>query len=165
MTYNNRIGLLCLILAFAVVSISLWIFGNSLKNGVESDKDSSRVIERVKPVIDPQNKISREIFNFTVRKTAHFTEYCFLGMCSTALTFAIFLKKQKKYYLLPFMFTLFNGAFDEIIQSQTGRTSSIVDVLIDFCGAIFGIVLFTAAVWLVKAAFNRKKSRKNPKAM
>ena len=165
MTYNKRIGLLCLTLAFAVVSISLWIFGNSLKNGEESDKDSSRVIERVKPVIDPKNKISHDVFNFTVRKTAHFTEYCFLGMCSTALTGAIFLKKQKKYYLLPFMFTLFNAAFDEIIQSQTGRTSSIVDVLIDFCGAIFGIALFTAAAWLIKAAFNRKKRRRSSKTL
>lgn len=162
MTRNEKIGIICLILAFAVVAVMLWIFGNSQKNGEESDKDSSRVIERVKPVIDPKNKISHDKFNFGVRKTAHFTEYAILGMCCTALTVAIQLKERRRYYILPFMMTLFTAVFDELIQSQTGRTSSIVDVAIDFCGSSFGILLLSAAI-LILNYINRRhcKSQKD----
>ncbi|MBQ7339146.1 MAG: VanZ family protein, partial [Clostridia bacterium] len=48
------------------------------------------------------------------------------------------------------LFSLLTAVTDEYIQSFTGRTSSVSDVLLDFSGALCGLGLTALTVYLVR---------------
>lgn len=127
---HSRILLLCLILA-----VTVFIFSNSLKGSAASTRDSNffiRIIESLFGETDLD-------LHFLVRKAAHLAEFAVLGLLVACIMY------QLKFPVARFGYGLFYvlavAVTDEFIQIFTGRTSSVIDILIDFAGAFIGIGL------------------------
>ena len=80
-----------------------------------------------------------------VRKAAHFCEFALLGFLSAGLLLWLSHRVRSmnrwKTWLYPAVFTLLYAISDEIHQIFTNRGPRVTDVLIDFAGAVFGILL------------------------
>ena len=128
---DKRIRLACCLLALNLC----FIWGNSLLPGEASGAFSDWVKEllsHILPMGGPQNGGGG-----LLRKIAHFTEFCTLGMCLGWL--AGMLRK-------PWGLSLAGGVLaacvDETIQRFVpDRGPSLWDVGIDTCGVITGIIL------------------------
>lgn len=124
-------------LAVLVALILVFIWGNSLLS-----KEVSGAIS---------DFIQYNIFGFSgggtngtvnstpIRKLAHFMEFAVLG---SALSL-IFYDKAKRYYA-AFFLAAAAACTDETIQIFSHRGNSIKDVLLDCCGAAFGILVVRA---------------------
>lgn len=100
-----------------------------------------------------------------VRKAAHFCEFALLGFLSAGLLLWLSARKPsmkpRKTWLYPAAFALLYAASDEIHQMFTDRGPRVTDVLIDFAGACFGILLIQGLAWLVgRGRKGKHKSRK-----
>jgi VanZ family protein len=95
-------------------------------------------------------------FQFTpvmVRKIAHFVEFFILGALAAA---ACLWNHISRPALLAVLFSTWVAAVDECIQVLVpNRGPAFLDVVLDTCGAIFGAVLFFAAL-LLFARLGRK---------
>lgn len=80
-----------------------------------------------------------ENYSFLIRKTAHFSEYAFLGILMyTNLKEYI----RNKYLPVSFILSAAYAASDEIHQRFVSeRSFALMDIFIDSCGALTGIVL------------------------
>ena len=136
-----------------------FIFYNSLQNGPDSNAASSRVMLLLKPILDPWDRVPEDVFHRSVRKLAHFTEFCALGLSLSALAGRLIWKKPPMTYYAPAILALAVALTDEFIQRFTGRTSSLKDVAIDFAGALTGIVLVT----VIRIRRARRKARQDTK--
>ena len=78
--------------------------------------------------------------SYFVRKAAHFTEYFILAMLLflTFRSFNVSLWNQGVYSLF---LVLLCAVLDEYLQSFVFRTSSVSDVVLDFCGGLIGVVM------------------------
>jgi|GEM_PF-3569846 Predicted integral membrane protein len=87
-----------------------------------------------------------------VRKMAHFMEFMLLGMVLWIMN--IYLKKPN---LITIIFICQSVAIaDEFIQSFSGRTDKVSDIIIDICGAATGIV-FTFVIYKIIESVKSKK--------
>ena len=121
------IVLLCIILAF--------IWGNSLMPGAVSQAISDWVQSLLFDV-QPRNGVPAP-GNGLLRKAAHFTEFALLGM-DLAWLFGMLDKKK----WLTFASGLTVACIDETIQAFVPeRAPGILDVCIDGCGVLAGILL------------------------
>lgn len=152
----TRVTLIFLVLSILVVG---FIFGNSLKDGEASHRDSDGLVALVKPIIDPQDRISQEDFSYAVRKLAHLTEFCALGICISGVIYGIRAETGRMHMGSALFVVLAVAVADEFIQSFTGRTSAVLDVLIDFSGALGGFWAAWCAVRLFASAKHRKAKR------
>lgn len=116
-----------------------FIFSNSLKNGIESGAQSARVAEFLRRILDPNHQMDEELFHFCVRKLAHFAEFSALGFWLKGADLTRKNREACRYALMPIILSFGVALTDEFIQGFTDRTSSIRDVILDFCGALFGI--------------------------
>lgn len=151
----------------------LWmavIFRFSAQNADASDHLSSGLLHRLLPALLPgyrsrssaEQQAIAEHLHVLFRKCGHFSEYTILGILLTqtvrSIPGIIDQSRQaapKKAIILPALCALFYAASDEIHQHFVpGRSCELRDVLIDFCGALCGILLVTAAAAL------RRKHRK-----
>ncbi len=141
----DKINVVCIVMAFVMMSAVLFIFANSTKTAEKSKQSSSKIVDEVKPIVDPENKVNRSDFHKLVRKTAHFTEFFVLGAVSWALCMALSAKKRRNFRYLPFVMTAVTAVMDEFLQTfNDGRSGMISDVFIDLSGAVAGILVFTA---------------------
>lgn len=158
---RRRVGIALNILAIAAVLC--FIFGNSLLDGQESGEMSSSVLDLVKPILRPivdvltKNPVTDALLHAVVRKLAHFTEFAGLASLSTLLLFQLCgtLRTHAVGYVL--FGTLLAAVTDEFIQSFTGRGTSVRDALLDFCGALFGLLLTALICRLIRTFVSRKK--------
>ena len=141
------------------------IWGNSLMTGADSGALSGGVLAfvgRFFPVL------LTEAGHTLLRKAAHFSEFALLGFLTAGLLLWVshrFLPmKPLATWLIPAAFTLLYAASDEIHQIFTNRGPRVTDVLIDFAGALFGILLIHCAVWLVSACRRGKHTPKKSRA-
>lgn len=138
-----------LLITFTALWIFL-IFYNSLKPAVDSAKDSSIIVNIIDNILEKVNiKIEKQQLSFLVRKAAHMFEFFVLFILVYYLinnfNCEIFTS-----YLLSLGCALFIAFVDEGIQYFVeGRASSIVDVGVDFLGALVG--------WLLLFIINLKK--------
>lgn len=149
-------------LVLAVI-VLMFIFGNSLKSGEESNKISTGVMEFILGVIDPAGKIDTKVAHVFVRKAAHFVEFMLYGMCLCGMALAVLEEKKKMYAALTLFVALFSAVIDEVIQGFTSRTSSPRDILLDFCGSVFGVIIEFAvgnAVMKHRAAKKERKTKR-----
>lgn len=131
-----------------LISWMLVIFNFSNQNGDTSLGLSDNVTEKA---IDIKNSIThQEIstkekkqkildYRYVVRKIAHFTEFCILGIL-------VFLNlknyKLKHIILWSTIFCLIYAGSDELHQYFAyERDARIMDILIDTFGGIFGIII------------------------
>lgn len=118
--------------------ILLFIWGNSMLNGTISETISSFI----KMLLTGENMdmIIATGSDHLLRKLAHFSEYMILAMCiyyGWKHTF----NSIKMLYQLFVLFILV-APLDEFIQLFTdGRSGSIKDVLLDWCGYLTGVII------------------------
>lgn len=138
-------------LSFIVVCLVVcFIFANSLLNGEDSNQRSGMIAGLLRSIFDPEGAIDEETFHYFVRKGAHFSEFALLGFSLWLLMQSI---RSKYYRSCPgsmLFAALAVAVTDEFIQSFTGRTSSVTDVLIDFGGALTGFTLPLLAFAVIK---------------
>ena len=107
-----------------------------------------------------------------VRKTAHFLEFALLGCLTASLVCLVwsFVGWRARVWQtagIPALFCLLTAISDEVYQIFTGRGPAVKDVLIDFCGAVSGVIFLHLAVWLVgriHSARQRKIQKKEARA-
>lgn len=140
-----------------------FIFHNSSLNGSESNKESYNVLNIIKrqvskiDVIKDYNLKDKDL-NYIVRKNAHFFQYFMLSLFVTYITFAFKLKGKKGIVYILFI-VLLVAVLDEFYQSFIpNRSSSVMDVLIDFSGGCFGTICYYFMYYILLS--KRKKVHK-----
>ena len=156
MMNRRKRHILLLILLVMTLVVLAFIFHNSLQDGAASNSRSGRVVEIIKPLFDPHDAIPEETFHKFTRKMAHFLEFLMLGISASLLAMHISSAYVRCTIFAPLFFVLLSAMTDEFIQSFTGRTSAISDVLIDFRGGAFGILLAYGAMFCISAMRRRK---------
>ena len=79
-------------------------------------------------------------FENPLRKLAHFAEYTLMGMLVYGM-WSPWIHKGKKRNVLVVFWVFVSAATDEFHQLFVpGRCGSVMDVLLDACGGIFGVV-------------------------
>ncbi len=126
-------------LCIALLMMNLaFIWGNSLLPGELSGAFSRWVKELIALLLgQPQQG---EGGHGLLRKLAHFTEFCTLGMCLRWL-FGMLMRKRWAQFVLPLTAGFLAACIDETIQMFVpGRGPGIKDVGIDTAGVLAGIV-------------------------
>ena len=146
-----------------VLTVSI-IFSSSLKNQEESGEMSGAVVEVIKPIIDSENKIPVDKFEFSVRKAAHFSEFFLLALELCILYTLLFEKSPLSHHIIIIFFVFMLVALtDETIQISSGRGSSVVDVWIDISGGCTACVLYLAGGLLSKFIAKKRKLKTHSK--
>lgn len=172
-----------LVILISIGFVTLLILGNlflifhfSSESRHESGARSEKVTQAVAPIITPgyhemtpseQNTVVRHLHHY-VRKAAHFLEFASLGCLSACWVtlLGVLLGRRRRVWQtmsIPAVFCLLTAVSDEVYQTFTNRGAAAFDVLIDFSGAVCGVIFLHAAVWLiacVSAAFRRRSGRK-----
>ncbi len=154
----SKLFLWCLTIAWMLL-----IFGFSAQSGSESSGISQKVSEWVVMIftdttfselpIEQQQQIE-----FVIRKLAHFSEYAVLGVLFVSLV--IVHQKPKAWYGIAAFASLLYAATDEWHQSFTpNRAPALKDVLIDFSGAVTGILFVIVIQYLFAKIRKYLKSR------
>ena len=149
-----------LIAVFIVLSVLIcaYIFSNSFQSAEASKAKSGNVAKVVKAIVDPKNKIDKDVFHKTIRKIAHATEFMMLGLSLGGIFYNIYKKNGEKHISMPILLGMSVGLCDEFIQSfQKKRSSEVGDVLIDFSGAIIGLLAALLIAFLIN--FIKRKRR------
>ena len=144
-----------------------FIFSNSLKTGVESDNASSTVHTVVNEVAQSLGA-KQEISHKTIRTSAHFTEFAVLSallcldiMLLVSLSPADALSREHTYLLLSLPASVLIAGIDELLQFFTpGRAMQLIDVLVDACGALCGMLVFLAVFAIAHATKRPRKDKK-----
>ena len=147
------------ILVFTIASL-LWIcfiFWNSFQSGESSGAMSSGIAEFIKAIIDPLNKIDKDMFHLIIRKLAHFSAFCILSILFAGVCYGVFLKNGSKNIFALLFAVLAIAVTDEFIQSFTGRGTSVRDVVLDFSGGFFGVAVLNT----INIISKKIKSRRN----
>ena len=143
---------------FAILSLLLicFIFSNSAQPREESAAQSMSIVRILKPILDPYGRIPEDTFHNYVRKAAHFTEFTALGFSLMGLSDCLPWKKKQR-LLMPLLVSLLVAATDETIQFFSPlRGPGVSDVLLDFCGATFGVACMAVLLLIIRRLKNKK---------
>ena len=141
MNTNKKFSQCPLIFTALFLLVAVFVFSNSFRSGEESQAQSAPLVDLAESIFDPNDVIPTEDFNFIVRKAAHIAEFSLIGLTLGGLMCCIH-RLLGRWHIAAMLFIgLATGVLDEFIQSFTGRTSSLSDVLIDFAGVILGMGL------------------------
>ncbi len=121
-----------------IIVVTTFIFSNSLKNGIESKQDSDVFLNLFRPLLVWIFGEDPKVLNHVVRKAAHLVEFFILALLICWLSHVV----KKKFHGYGLLYSLGVAIIDEFIQSFTGRTSRVLDILIDFSGALIGFGIF-----------------------
>jgi len=128
--------------------VFIWV--NSLLPREISAAFSKLVGQILDLFLPSQGTLSEGEGNGILRKIAHFTEFCTLGMLTSWLVQMLQLKKWNCVWI-PFISGVGVACVDELIQKfNPGRGPGFLDVCIDAAGVALGIVLL---IWIA----HRKK--------
>ena len=159
---DGRRQILLLLNILAILLLLCFIFGNSLLNREESGEMSASVLDFLHPVLRPvaeffsREPVTEEFLHHLVRKLAHFTEFAALA-CFSALLLLQLCSRWRTPYLGYLLFGMLLAAVtDEFIQSFTGRGPSVRDVMLDFCGALTGMLLTFLLAELIRSLKRNK---------
>ena len=141
MSEKKRKVLSAVLICLCIATVA-FIWGNSMLGSKASSDVSNSVLGALDPIIRRFGIVSRD--DLWLRKLAHFTEFAALG---AELLFLAAVKRRSGFQ------TASNCAFasllvaltDETIQLVSGRNSQVLDVLLDFSGAVTGILI----AWLI----------------
>ena len=164
--------LITVLLSICVLANMAMIFSMSAEDRAESGDRSGEIADVVVDVIYPdfdqrpaveQESIFQKVHKF-IRKLAHFSEFALLGFL-TALLVAHLAARFSRLtailqWLVPAAFCLAYAASDEIHQMFAERGPAVTDVLLDFVGAICGILIARAVVWCVCTVVCNARARR-----
>ena len=147
-----RLNLKKIVYLIVTILVVMFIFYNSIQNGESSSNASTTVLNFINNIINSIG-LNFKLEGYFIRKLAHFVEFFTLGVF-LMLTFEAFTNKIFSIIGFPMFFAIFIPVIDEYIQIYSdGRTSSVKDVLLDFFGAMIGIII-------VSLCFVYKKNKK-----
>jgi VanZ family protein len=132
----------------------MFIFLNSSKTGAKSNNISKGIVNRVVTILKESDYLDSNIIdqitqrgltnsdlNVLVRKSAHATEFFLLAVI-VSITCNFTKINRLEAFIYPLFIVLLCAVLDEFFQSYVqGRTSSLIDVLIDFSGGIIGTLI------------------------
>ena len=102
-----------------------------------------------------------ESLQFIVRKTAHACVYACLAISAFGFFKTFKLKKSFEPALFSLLLSLVYAVSDELHQTAVeGRSGEVRDVLVDTCGAAFGLALVILICALIKKIRSGKKNTK-----
>ncbi len=147
-TKKNRLRLFLRLLLSATIA---FIWFNSFLGREDSASLSRMIYEWLLSVGIP---IPSEHF---IRKLAHFCEYGLLGCELTAL---FWLRSGLRFQSLcnSAFAALLTAVTDETIQIFSGRGSALTDVLLDFSGAVTGILFMSLLIHLIGKRTRQRES-------
>ena len=138
----NRAGRNIRICAVLLILNLVFIWGNSMLPAEVSQKISDCVLELLPE--SPDQPVQEEVESHLIRKLAHFAEFTVLGMLLSWL--AALLKRK---WWLPILVGTVVACIDETIQMFVpGRGPGLLDVGIDSCGVLMGMLLLNTAYFL-----------------
>ena len=150
MKSNRKIRYVMLVLLGVLILANMsMITSFSLDSKEASGELSHGVTEQVIMMFRPdfadmtpeeQNAMVEKI-HLPIRKLAHFSEFCLLGMLCAGLMQILRKFQYWVWWVLPATLCLLYAASDEILQIFVKRGSSVKDVIIDFLGSLVGIAL------------------------
>lgn len=121
-----------------LIIVIIWmliIFIMSSFNSTQSSNQSNFIVDIIANIFNITNTSTLSII---IRKLAHYTEYLILGI----LVINLNNNKNKGLYLSMIVCLLY-AISDELHQSfAPGRSCQLVDVTIDFIGALTGIFIY-----------------------
>lgn len=138
-------------------AVMTFIFTHSMMSIPESAQQSLGLLAILKPIFDPNNRFSEEFLHNFIRKLAHFVEFGALGVCTGGFTTNLGWLHSKRYISLPMLITLATAVCDEFIQYFYERGSMVTDVVLDYSGALTGLLTVAAFVWLQAKLAVRKE--------
>ena len=141
MTENQK-ARLRLLLRLVLIATLCFIWSNSMV-GKEGSASLSRTVTAW------LNGIGIPVTEHFVRKAAHFCEFGLLG-CELMLLF--WLRSGVRFQNLcnAAFAALLSAVTDETIQIFSGRGSQVQDVVLDFSGALTGILLVSFIIQLIE---------------
>ncbi len=146
--------ILCLLLTLLCLA---FIFGNSLDNAQESAQKSGAIVKLIQKAVDvvSPGTVVREV---VIRKMGHFSEFALLGLL-LLLCVRVHTERYLQNIFIPLFFSLAAAVSDEMIQlAGEGRSSEVRDVVIDFSGAVTGIIICILCVILYNRAATKKRA-------
>ncbi len=144
------------------LSVIVFIFSNSAKDGKESSMQSDKVVEVVRPpaeVILPIVDVEPTHTNISsiVRTLGHFSEFALLG-CIAFWTVRLWCGKKWLRFVVPFGLCVLTAFIDEAIQlTSPGRTWQLQDILVDSAGALCGMLFALLCVLAVRLLVRKRK--------
>ncbi len=138
---------------FFLLAIGIWIFifGNSAQGVEQTHAISGWVAEFLRPLLNPNGWIEEKLYLYLVRKIAHFVEFGALGVCLSGAAVNMDIRLRWALGL-----SVLTACADETLQSFTGRTNSLKDVMLDSAGAVCGIL----SVYLILRIIKRYRERR-----
>lgn len=129
---------------------------NNKTNIAEKLTIKDKLINKIRNISFIKNMTKNEL-DHLIRKCAHGFEFALLGL-ALCLFFTIFNIDKYNVIIYALFLVLFTAVIDETIQIKiNNRTSSTIDVLIDFCGGFISCILFS----MFKRIFIKFKNKKN----
>ena len=145
------------ILLAVTLFITAFIFLNSALPADESEMESGFILSIIQHIFAFFH-LPDVATDFIIRKLAHFTEFAAFGFFLT-LTIEAYRGKLNTELFKILFFLLSVPVADETIQMfSDGRSSEVRDVLIDFGGGIFGLIV--AVFWCVMFSIRRNNPSK-----
>ena len=137
--------ILLILLIFATVAHAFYQSALPVKESAEVSDKVGEIIEEILPPEKPAGQFVQK----NIRKLAHFTEFCMLGLASAGLIVAI--GGRREWWLCGYglLFCLIIAVCDEFIQGFVDRGSAVSDVFIDFCGATFVFLILILVARLI----------------
>ncbi len=152
MIYKHRRALWRVAAFGATILFVLFIFSNSMQVSTASSARSSGVVELLQAAADALH-LPIVISETVIRKLAHFCEYLVLGLL-LCVDIRLLTKNWWARVFAPLFFGLLIPVADECIQLFTpGRSSEVLDVLLDFGGVVCGLLILTP----ILAGLERRK--------
>ena len=129
---------------WSIITIAyvLCIWGLSSQNAVESDRESLTIVMLLRQLTAVfGSSVNGIISNHIVRKVAHFTEYFILAGLAVHLSY-LYVCRWKNILGYMLFGLLLVPVIDEFIQLfSAGRAGMVQDILLDFSGAVTGMVV------------------------
>ena len=135
-----------LLLKLVLIATLCFIWSNSLVG-----KEGSAALSRT--VTAWLNGIGIPVTEHFVRKSAHFCEFGLLG-CELMLLFWLRSGVHFQNLSNAAFAALLSAVTDETIQIFSGRGSQVQDVVLDFSGALTGILLVSLIIHLIERRKN-----------
>lgn len=148
MKRKNAVRLISLLLILGVM-MAIVLF--SSQSGITSNQFSKGILQMILEALHLNFEGTQaEMANLVLRKIAHFSLYCLLGIgCSSFLLTTKLSLKQRM--LLSIAFCLLFAASDELHQFLLGtRNGNGKDVLLDTLGASVGSGLVVWVGWMLR---------------
>lgn len=140
--YRKRIFLALTVLAIA------FIFGQSIMDRSASEQESGRVFQLLLSMIRGVGfEPDLDALHMFIRKAAHFAEFAILGICVGSYALNLGYLHERMYLAMPAWLTLAVAVCDELIQSFSGRASMVTDIVLDYAGALVGLLCIACCVW------------------